>query len=117
MFEGRCSRFWACTRGNLDTVLLLLSKDENGRPLAEINRQDTKGATPVTIAIQFLSSKAEEVPPTFDRQIKGTEMVMLLTHLGADLSIPDKNGCLPMHWAAYKGDRLCFSSNFFPNLF
>ena len=28
--------FWACTRGNLDMVLLLLSKDENGRSLQPV---------------------------------------------------------------------------------
>ena len=33
---------------------------------------------------------------------KNIQMVMILAHLGADMSIPDCNGCLPMHWAAYK---------------
>merc|ERR1719174_816745 len=78
--------FWACTRGNLDTALFLL-KDEQGQTRADINHQDSVGATPVMIAIQFLNCKAV-VAQTIDRQIKGTEMVMLLAHLGADLSIP-----------------------------
>ena len=66
--------FWACTRGNFDTVLLLLSKGENGEPLADINHKDSVGATPVMIAIQFLNCNAT-VAHTIDRQIKATEMV------------------------------------------
>ena len=65
--------FWACTRGNFDTVLLLLSKGENGEPLADINHKDSVGATPVMIAIQFLNCKAA-VAHTVDRQIKATEV-------------------------------------------
>ena len=36
----------------------------------------------------------------------GAEVVMLLSSLGADLSLCDCNGCTPMHWAAYKGDTM-----------
>lgn len=75
---------WAALRGHIPVARLLLSAK------ADIRATDSMGATPVIIAVQH----------------KSYHSLLLLVNRGtkAILSDADRNGCTPVHWAAYKGD-------------
>ena len=73
---------WACTRGHVEVVHLLMQRG------AELNCLDKSGCTPLLIASQYGHPL----------------LVSYLMQRGADANKLDHEGDSALHWAAYKGN-------------
>lgn len=80
--RGESPIHWACLRGHISSVYLLLKKG------AKIDATDERGYSPMHHAAQF-----------------GKVVIMAMLHRrGAPVDVRDNHGRTPLHWAAYKNE-------------